>query len=140
MTTLFSLLRQVCGLSQREAADFLDARLDTVKSWSAGRNPTPPGVIDALADLANRIDAAADGAVGKIVEQIARHGDGGVVELGVAADDHEAQSLGWPCGSAHGMVIGLTASRALAEGHTVDVVPRGSTVATAAAIEIHEKS
>lgn len=61
MTTFASALR-LCGLSQQEAADFFDVRLDTVKSWSAGRNPVPAGVWDMLAGLWRRIEDAADGA------------------------------------------------------------------------------
>ena len=61
MTTFASALR-LCGLSQQEAADFFDVRLDTVKSWSAGRNPVPDGVWHMLADLWRRIEDAADSA------------------------------------------------------------------------------
>lgn len=59
MTTFASALR-LCGLSQSEAADFFGVRLDTVKSWSAGRNPIPNGVWQMLADLWRRIEDAAD--------------------------------------------------------------------------------
>lgn len=61
MTTFASAIR-LCGLSQAEAADFLDVRLDTVKSWSASRNPVPPVVWQMLADLWRRIEDAADDA------------------------------------------------------------------------------
>lgn len=59
MTTFASALR-LCGLSQQEAAAFFDVRLDTVKSWSANRNPVPDGVWQMLADLWRRIEDAAD--------------------------------------------------------------------------------
>lgn len=52
----------VCGLSQREAADFLQVSLDTVKSWCAGRSNPPFGVWTMLASLFEQIQAAADGA------------------------------------------------------------------------------
>ncbi len=61
--TLFALLRDRCGLSHREAAEFLGVRLDTVKSWSSGRNPCPPGVIEALRSLYRSMDRAASEAV-----------------------------------------------------------------------------
>lgn len=61
MTTFASVIR-LCGLSQREAADFLGVRLDTVTAWSSGRRPVPPGVWDMLADLWRRIEDAADNA------------------------------------------------------------------------------
>ena len=60
--TTFSAAIRLCGLSQSEAAEFLGVRLDTVKSWSAGRNRVPHGVWQMLADLWRRIEDAADAA------------------------------------------------------------------------------
>ena len=139
MTTLFAVLAQVCGLSHKEAADFLGVRVDTVKSWSAGRSQPPVGVLDELSLLATRIIAVADGVVGGIIAHAPGDPGAGVVELGVASDDHEAQDLGWPCVGAHRAAIGLAAARAMIEGYTVEIVPRGSTVSTAAAIQAHDK-
>jgi len=62
MKTTFAASLQLCGLSQQEAADYFDVRLDTIKSWSAGRNAVPSGVWDMLADLWRRIEDAADAA------------------------------------------------------------------------------
>lgn len=61
MTTFAAILR-LCGLSHTEAAEFFGVRLDTVKSWSAGRNPVPEGVWQMAADLWRRIEDAADNA------------------------------------------------------------------------------
>lgn len=52
----------VCGLSQQQAADFLDVSIDTVKSWCAGRANPPRGVWVMLANLFEQIQDAADGA------------------------------------------------------------------------------
>lgn len=57
--TPFALLLDRCGLSHREAAAYLSVRLDTVRSWSLGRNRTPPGVIEELRLLYRRIELAA---------------------------------------------------------------------------------
>ena len=65
MTTFKSAL-SICGLSQSQAADLFDVKIDTVKSWCAGRNAPPPGVWDMLADLYRRIEDAADHASAKI--------------------------------------------------------------------------
>jgi hypothetical protein len=81
---------------------------ETVKSWSSGRNPTPAAILDRLAGLAAHIDAAADEAVAL--------GEAGLA--GLAADDAEAQSLGWPCVGAHRAVIARAAARAMYRGHT----------------------
>lgn len=52
----------VCGLSQAEAADFLQVSIDTVKSWCSGRANPPLGVWQMLASLFEQIQDAADGA------------------------------------------------------------------------------
>lgn len=65
MTTFAASIR-LCGLSQQEAAEFLGVRVDTIKSWSAGRNPVPQGVWQMLADLWRRIEDAADNAAASI--------------------------------------------------------------------------
>lgn len=138
MTTIFSLLCQVCGLSHREAAAFLEVRLDTVKSWSAGRNCTPDAVLDQLAELAALIDEAADRVVAMTDEQVLAHGsEPEVIELGIAADDHEAQLLGWPCVGTHRAAIALAVARGMSEGYNFTVIPRGLTVLTAAASDTH---
>lgn len=117
MPTLFALLIQVCGLSHREAAAFLDVRLDTVKSWSTGRNPTPARVVEELGNLAFAIEEAADKTLEYISEAPAE------IELPMAADDKRARELGWPCLGAHRAMIALAAARAVSEGLTVHIIP-----------------
>ena len=137
MPSIFALLAQVCGLSHREAADFLDARPDTIQSWSTGRRTAPDGAIEELAALADRIDEEADVFIAALETQAADFGEPDVVELGLAADDNEAQSLGWPCVGAHRAVLGLAVARGMAEGYRFRIVPRGSTLPTAAASDAH---
>jgi hypothetical protein len=123
--TLFSLLCSVCGLSHREAADFLGVRLDTVKSWSAGRNRAPDGVLDALADLAAKIDAAADETVDEIARQSKRSkATPAEVELVISPNDAAARKRGWPCVGAHRAVLALIVARGMAEGYKFTIVPR----------------
>ena len=43
MKTLYAACLSRLGLSQAQAAALHSVRLDTVKSWSAGRNPVPEG-------------------------------------------------------------------------------------------------
>jgi hypothetical protein len=132
MKTLASLLFDRCGLSHREAAEFLKVRLDTVKSWSSGRNSAPAGAIDDLRRLYARIEKAAEEGLTSI-----NHAPPGVeIELGLASDDYEAQQIGWPCVGAHAAVLGIVAART---NKPLIILPRGSTLATAAAIEAHEK-
>lgn len=131
MTTTFALLCQRCGLSHREAAEFLNTRLDTARSWSSGRNRTPPGVIAELRALYAKIEAAAEWSV-KQYEDICKEAGHppSNVQLGLSSDDHEARQRGLPCVGAHAAMVGIVAAR-IASG--VDVVPAGSTLATAAA-------
>lgn len=49
--TLVSALITACGLSNREAANYLDVRLDTLHSWSSGRRTAPDGAVRQLAQL-----------------------------------------------------------------------------------------
>lgn len=133
---VFNILCQRCGLLQREAAKFLDVSLSTVKAWGQNKNSCPDGVICELIDLYDRMEIAADEALTSFILQ----GEpAGVVELGVSVDDAEAQTLGWPCVGTHAAVLGLVSISLIAEGHRVKIVPRGSTVVTAAAADAHNK-
>lgn len=127
--TLFALLIQRCGLSLREAADFLNVRIDTVKSWSSGRNPTPRGVIDELRALYAQIERAAEEGLAQIAKMKPE-----AAEIGLAKSDAEAKRLGFSCVGAHGAALGIIAAKA---GIPVSIVPRGSSVASAAAIKAH---
>lgn len=133
MTTLFALLEQNCGLSHQEAANFLNTRVDTVKSWASGRRTAPADVLNELRNLSDTIDRAASEALALIREKAAT----GFVELGYAADDYEARQLGWPCVGAQQAMLG----RVIAGLRGVEVVlsPRGSTPGTAGAAGAHER-
>jgi len=131
--TLFALLIDRCGLFIEEAARFLGVRSDTAKSWSSGRREPSPEVIEELRSLYARQRRAAEEAIGKI-EAMGDPPD--AIELGLASDDAEAQSLGWPARGAHAAVLGMVAGRL--KGRPVRIVPRGSTPATAAAADVHE--
>lgn len=135
MKTLFAAALQSCGLSQREAAAFLDVSIDNVRSWSTGRRTPPAGVMLELWELNDRQQEAADEAYQAWREAKQPK----EIEIGVATDDHEAESLGWPCVTAHMMVAERLWQMILPEEARVIVVPRGSTVTSAAAADTHEK-
>lgn len=132
--TPFALLCEACSLSHREAADFLKVRLDTVKSWSSGRNRAPPGVIAALRDLHRQIDRAAAEVLAVYADHETRQ-----VELGYAADDAEARSIGWPCVGAQRAAFGRVVA-GLPDGVQAVLVPRGSMVGTAAAADQRDRA
>lgn len=133
--TPYALLLDRCGLSHREAAAIHGVRLDTVASWSAGRRGTPAGAISELRALYRQIEAAADRAVTGI-KALPADTAPDAIEIGLAADDHEAQRLGWPCVGAHAAMLGIVAARL---DLPVVVVPRGSTLATAGAADQHDR-
>lgn len=132
--TTYNTLLSASGLSLREAADYHNVRLDTVKSWSSGRNGVPDGAIDEIYNLVARQLQAAQQAANHITTTIEQRGTPEDIELGICTDDHEAQSLGWPCASTHKVVIGLTIGLLPPDiAALVVIVPRGSTPASAAA-------
>jgi hypothetical protein len=132
--TPFSALCQLCNLSHREAAEFLKVRPDTVKSWSSGRNPTPDGVLKKLHGLYERIEESAVQSLAIIDELANVDGHPDSVELGLASDDYEARSLGWPCVGAQAAVLARVVARSPLP---VKIVPRGSTTATVGAADAH---
>jgi hypothetical protein len=132
MTTL-AIALTACGLSIREGANYLGVRFDSVQKCAAGKARTPPGWLRDLKELAGKIERAASETLMAIEQAPAD----AAIELGVASDDHEAQSLGWPCRSAQ-IAAFARVWAALPLDRKVSVVPRGSTPGTAAASDAHE--
>lgn len=131
--TPYRLLLSRVGLSQADAATMHQVRLDTVKSWCAGRNRAPAGVMAELRRLYARQKQAAQEAL----EAISGFADANTIELGYAVDDAEAQSMGWPCASAQWTSLGMIAA---STDRRITMVPRGTTVATAAAADARESA
>lgn len=108
--TPFALLAALAGLSHREASELLSVRLDTVKSWSSGRNRCPPGALAELKRLIARQERAAREALAMFERAKTAEFERGAtaarviaeIELGYPADDDEARTLGWPCVGAWG--------------------------------------
>lgn len=129
--TPYRLLLSRVGLSQADATTMHQVRLDTVKSWCAGRNRAPAGVMAELRGLYARQKQAAQEAL----EAISGFADVNTIELGYAVDDAEAQSMGWPCASAQWTSLGMIAA---GTDRHITLAPRGTTVATAAAADARE--
>lgn len=123
--TPFALLLRLSGLSHREAAAFLGVSPSSIDKMARGVRSTPAGIIEDMRELIDR--QAADATLDLIYDKVSDE-----IELGYPADDHEARTLGWPC---VGAWTGW-AARIVAEADVpVRLVPRGSTVVTAAADE-----
>lgn len=140
-TTLAALLCDACGLSHREAAEVLGVRPDTVQSWYRRQRPreASQGVLAELAAIAGRIETAAAEALAQIEDLRARGLAPDVIELGVAADDAEARSIGWPCVGAQRASLAIVVARGLPRGYRFRIVPRGTTVVTAVAADVHDR-
>jgi hypothetical protein len=113
--TPFAVLAERCGLSQREAAEFLKVRIDTVKSWCAGRNVAKPAVLAELRGLYASIRAAADRLAQdneRLLEQQRERGVGqrGIV-FGLAETDDVARAFGFPSQGPYVAAIGLALLR-----------------------------
>ena len=134
METSFKALKSATGMGHEEIAEFLAVRLDTVKAWSRGRRGCPETVIEQMKTLYRQLEAAA-GHQAAMIRELTTERPGAAIEIGIASDDHEARSLGLPGVGAHRTMIGMIIARL---DVPVRVVPRGSTVATAAAIEAHQ--
>ena len=127
---------QTAGLTLRSASAFLGTAHANVESWSQDRRPVPATAIAALLALyrSQMHDAARSAAF--LRRQMKTTGWPDWIELGAAADDHEAQLLGWPTAACHHVVLAMTIARLNPpETTTVRIVPRGSTMATAAAAD-----
>ena len=103
MNSVYNLLRETCGLSQQEAADFHDARLDSVKSWCSDRRPAPAGVIAELQELARDIMRAGE----DFAALLKRTSKGDAFVVGMPRDDKDARVCGFPSLTAQMRAIAL---------------------------------
>jgi hypothetical protein len=93
MSNVYNLLREACGISQAEAAEFVhETRLDSVKSWCSDRRTAPQGVINDLQKLAREIqNAGIDYAA--LLKKISK---GDVYVIGLPSDEQDARACGFP--------------------------------------------
>lgn len=141
--TPFSALQSLCGLSNREAAEFLGITESAVEKFRRGSRAAPSGVLRELQALWAEIDRTAIEAA----EEMVRRGimnEAAEIEVGYPADDYEAQQLGLPCAGAWRQMLARLIDEMMVIDENFDparirLVPRGSTPATAAAADIHRK-
>jgi hypothetical protein len=93
MTNVYNLLREACGISQTEAAEFVHrTRLDSVKSWCSDRRTAPQGVISDLQKLAREIQKAGM----DYAASLKKISKGDVYIIGTPRDEQDARSCGFP--------------------------------------------
>jgi hypothetical protein len=119
-SNVYNFLREACGISQAEAAEFVHGtRLDSVKSWCSDRRSAPQGVINDLQKLAREIyNAGADYAA-----LIKKTNKGGVYFIGMASDERDARSCGFPSIGAQMRAIAVAISH-LPENSEIRIVER----------------
>jgi hypothetical protein len=107
MTNVYNVLREACGISQAEAAEFVhDTRLDSVKSWCSDRRTAPQGVINDLQKLAREIqNAGIDYAA-----LLKRTSKGDVYVIGIPSDEQDARACGFPSIGAQMRAIAVAVS------------------------------
>jgi hypothetical protein len=107
MASVYNLLREACGLSQSEAADFHETRLDSIKSWCSDRRSAPIGVINELQELMRDVDHAGE-EFAALLKRISR---GNVFIVGLPIDDKDSTACGFPSPAAHLRAIAIAISR-----------------------------
>ena len=119
--SVYDLMRQCCGLSQTEAAEFQNVRLDTVKSWCSGRRPAPARAVAELRDLYRRIFEAGTSYAAQLERRGPQVDEDGSQRYLVSEprDDQDAIAQGWPnkaaCLAALGVAIAALPADAVAE-------------------------
>jgi hypothetical protein len=120
MTSIYNLLREACGISQAEAAEFVHgARLDSVKSWCSDRRTAPQGVINDLKKLAREIQNAGV-TYAELLKTISK---GDVYVIGLPTDERDARSHGFPSVGTQMRAIAVAISL-LPENSEIRVVER----------------
>lgn len=93
---IFRLILNSTGLSQREAASFLDVDERTVRRWVAGQYDPPQGVAEEMIALIRQQEKAANALLSTMREKSADNGLPETIDCLVAESDEAAQERGWP--------------------------------------------
>jgi hypothetical protein len=120
MTSVYNLLRETCGISQAEAAEFVhEARLDSVKSWCSDRRPAPAGVVRELKELAGKINIAGAAYAAQLKSSISKQ----PLNIGIPHDELDARHCGFPSLGASLRAVSV-AIMDLPDGIEIHVGPR----------------
>jgi len=120
MSNVYNLLREACGISQAEAAEFVHGtRLDSVKSWCSDRRTAPQGVISDLQKLARGIQNAGENYAALL--RSTNRGD--VYIIGMPSDERDARVCGFPSIGAQMRAIAVAISL-LPENSEIRMVER----------------
>ncbi|MDD9900384.1 MAG: hypothetical protein OXT65_05350 [Alphaproteobacteria bacterium] len=105
METAFNLLRQSCGMSFEETAEFLAKEAITIKHWCNGTEIAPQTARVELFKLTKRINKAANKAIIAIHTARKRAAQQNrPIILSIAPNNMEARMRGWPFASVHNAI------------------------------------
>lgn len=114
MKTIFANALSLVGLDQNAAANYLEVRLDTVKSWRSGRRKIPYDVWLEIAKLYSEIEKERDTAA---VEMEGNIND--ILKLNyVEEDNNENALLGDGKGRSEAMAVLSLLNRGVSSLHT----------------------
>jgi hypothetical protein len=120
LSNVYNLLREACGISQAEAAEFVHGtRLDSVKSWCSDRRTAPQGVINDLQKLAREIQNAGI----DYAELLKKTNKGDMYVIGLSRDEQDARLCGFPSIGAQLRAIAIAISH-LPEHSEIRIVER----------------
>lgn len=95
-----------CGLSQTDAADFVEKDARMVRRWISGELPMPVALWQLLVDLCARQDRAAEVEIEKLKVSSKKSGDRPIQSLiMLVRTQDEARWRGWPCVGAYVAVV-----------------------------------
>ena len=103
-------------MTHEECADYLDVRLDSVRSWSSGRRNVPQGVEAKLIELWNLMEDEAS----RIIEESVDAQQS--IEFGIPSSREEANELGWPSAGTFMRIAALVASNLARQGEKNEVI------------------
>lgn len=131
MTTPFDIMRERCGLSIAEAAEFLGVPRATVDAWSTGTLPMSHGVIVELRSLYRKIVHTGRD-LGETLRIRLEQTPERRIEIVLARNDDDARACGFPCMGAQAAAVGI-ALMLLPDDVGFLLVPPGREVPTAIA-------
>lgn len=119
-TANFRALREMCGVTQQQAADALGVRVLTVKRWEKGETPIPDDAMGWLMECVAEHDAGVSESLGRILAALPA---GGEVCMTYYRTQEQADAEAYPeQAGPYGFLNSITrstAERLVAMGHRV---------------------
>ena len=140
MNFRYRCLQTASGMDTFEASNFLGVDEDAVMMWVSGEEEADEDSIEKMAELICKMVTSVGQTLDYLLDQMEENDSApAFIEMGLSSDDKEAELLGWPCVRVHEMVLGMMAAQGTEIGIPISIVPRGSTVSSAAAADAFEK-